>query len=114
MVNLLFYCHIISYWEKVTSYEKCWQIVEFSNISIKMKNFKTFYNAQTASRFKKTKQIKVSYVSGKKILTEIYGNIQKFAFQVLPECTSCVSRNGAVPMFFLTPTRNIFAGKDVK
>ena len=31
---------------------KCWNIEEFSKISIKMKNFKTFYKAQTASHFK--------------------------------------------------------------
>ena len=31
---------------------KCWKIVEFPKISIKMKNCKTFYKAQTASRLK--------------------------------------------------------------
>ena len=67
--NLLFYCHIILYWEKMTSYEKFshnitlevqifqtfnvsmllmkvlkyWKIVEFRKTSIKMKNWKTFY-----------------------------------------------------------------------
>ena len=35
MANLLFYCHIDLYWEKRTS--------EFPEVSIKMKNFKTFY-----------------------------------------------------------------------
>ena len=74
MINLLFYCHIILYWEKVTSFDtyshgftieaqipkfqhsmllmevsKCWKIDEFSKVSINMKNFKTFYDAQTAS-----------------------------------------------------------------
>ena len=28
---------------------KCWKIVEFQKISIKMKNFKTFYEAQRDS-----------------------------------------------------------------
>ena len=31
---------------------KCWKILEFIKISIKMKNCKTFYEAQTASCFK--------------------------------------------------------------
>ena len=31
---------------------KCWQIVGFQKISIKIKNCKTFYEAQTASCFK--------------------------------------------------------------
>ena len=31
---------------------KCWKIVEFPKISIKMKNCKTFYEAQTTSRLK--------------------------------------------------------------
>ena len=31
---------------------KCWKIVEFPKISIKIKNCKTFYEAKTASRLK--------------------------------------------------------------
>ena len=70
--DLLFYCHIILYREKVTSYEKfshnCledfsasilllkvskyWKIVELRKISINLKNCETFYETQTASRFK--------------------------------------------------------------
>ena len=30
---------------------KFWNIVEFPKLSIKMENFKTFYEAQTESRF---------------------------------------------------------------
>ena len=37
---------------------------------------------------------------------EIYRNIQTPAFQILS--SSWASRNGAVQMFFLTPTRNMF------
>ena len=48
----------------------------------------------------------------KNFLTEIYRNIQTFAFKVLHKCSSCVSGNGAVQMF-LTPNRNMFAGKFV-
>ena len=76
MANLLFYCHIILYWKKVTSLEiyprsypwsqsclesssvsmllmevlKYWKIVEFPKTSIKMKNFKIFCQVQIASR----------------------------------------------------------------
>ena len=41
-------------------------------------------------------------------------NKQTFAFQVLWECSSWVSRNVTVQILFLTPTRNIAAGKFVK
>ena len=52
------------------------------------------------------------YVSGSKyLLTEIYRNIQTFAFKELEECSYWASRNDAVQMFFLTPNRNMFAGK---
>ena len=33
--------------------------------------------------------------------------MNKFAFHVLRECSFLASRNGAVQMFFLTPTRNM-------
>ena len=35
-------------------------------------------------------------------------NIQTFAVQELREYSSWASRNGAMQMFFLTPTRNMF------
>ena len=37
-----------------------------------------------------------------------YRNINRFDFQVLRECSSWASRNGAVWIFFQTPTRNMF------
>ena len=46
----------------------------------------------------------------KNFLMEIFRNIQIFAFQVLQECSSRSSRNGAVQMLFLTPSRKMFAG----
>ena len=49
----------------------------------------------------------------KNTLREIYRNIQTFAFKVLQESSSWASGNGAVQMIFLTPNRNIFAGKFV-
>ena len=92
MTNLLFYCHIFIYWEKVTSQEKfshdltlevqivwkisnvsmllmevsqCWKIVEFSKISVEMKNFKTFYEEpETNQKHDCWKICKVSKIFG--------------------------------------------------
>ena len=82
-----------------------------------MKNYKTFYEAQTAGCLKKNvqPQPEKSFLRlwNKYFLTEIYKNIQTFAFKVLRKCSSWESRNGAVQMVFLTPARNILAGKFV-
>ena len=65
-------------------------MVEFAKISIKMKNCKTFYEAQTASCPKgnhpaSPNQIKSYYVSGTKILlqryTEIYRHLLSMCFK---------------------------------
>ena len=89
---------------------KCSKIVEFPKIFIKMKNCKTFYEAQTASHLKEIIQLSPNLPAPDKILlllwnknflTEIYRNIQTFAFKVLQECSSWASRNGAVQIFFL-------------
>ena len=69
-----------------------------------MKNRKIFYETQTASRLQEIIQP----------FTVIYRNIQSYALKVLPECSSWTSRNGAVQIFFLTPNRNMFAGKFVE
>ena len=37
--------------------------------------------------------------------------MQSFAFPFIRECSSLVSKNGAVSIYFLTPTRKMFAGK---
>ena len=50
----------------------------------------------------------------KNFLSKIHRYIQTFAFKVLQECDSCMSRNGPVQMFFLAPNRSTFAGKSVK
>ena len=55
-----------------------------------------------------------SFLRHKNFLTEIYSNIQTIAFQVLRKCSSLAFRNSAVHMLFLTPTRNMLAGKLVK
>ena len=102
---------------------KCSKIVEFPKIFIKMKNCKTFYEAQTASHLKEIIQLSPNLPAPDKILlllwnknflTEIYRNIQTFAFKVLQECSSWASRNDAVQMFFLTPNRKMLAEKFVK
>ena len=101
---------------------KYWKIMEFPKISIKIKNYKTFYKSQTTSCLKEIIQPPPTPISPDKILLrlwnktflrEIYRNIQTFAFKVLQESSSWASGNGAVQMFFLTPNRNIFAGKCV-
>ena len=90
-----------------------------------MKNCKTFYEAQTAISLKEiiqpppppppTPPDKVLLcLWNKKFLTDIYRYIKTSAFKVLLECSTWVSRNGAVQMFFPRPNRNMFAGKFVK
>ena len=81
-----------------------------------MKNFKIFDETQTANRLEKIIQPDKSFLGlqNKNVLTEIYRNIQTFAFQVLRKSNYLGSRNGAVQMVFLTPTRNMFAGTFVK
>ena len=88
-----------------------------------MKNCKKLYKVQTASRLKEIFQPPPTDPSPDKILlrlwnknfiTEIYRNIQAFTFKVFQECGSWASRNDAVQMLFLTPNRNMFAGKFVK
>ena len=59
-------------------------------------------------------QVKCYYDFGKKFLTDIYSKIQIFPFKVLQKFSSWVSRNGAVQMFSLTPSRNMSAGKFLK
>ena len=65
MFNLLFYCHVILYWEKVTSYEK------FShNLILEGQILLCLWK--------------------KSFLADIYRNIEKetFAFKVLQDCSS--------------------------
>ena len=98
-------------------------MLEFQKISIKIKNSKTFYEAQTASCLKEIIQSPAppppppppqfpTHPSSDKILlrlwnkdfpTEIYRNIQTYSFKVLQECSSLASRNDTAEMSFLTP-----------
>ena len=98
-------------------------LFKFSNISIKMNDFKTFYETQTASHFQEIIQPSPNpppldkmllHLWNKTFLTEIYRNIQTFAFKVLQKCSSWASRNIAVQMFSLTRSRNMSAGKSLK
>ena len=85
-----------------------------SKISIKMKNFKTSYESQVATRLKEIFQPpppplpppdkSFLHLWNKNVWTEIYRNMQTFAFQVLGKCSSWASRNSVVPMFFLALT----------
>ena len=89
---------------------KCQKIIEFPKISIKMIDFKIFYESQTAICVKeiiKSHATKASYISGTKNFERRFTGIYRHS-----KC----SKN-AVPgprkmveckCFFLTPTRNIF------
>ena len=82
------------------------KLVEFSKISIEIKNCNTFCKAPIPPREQTLLRL------GNNFFKEIYTNI--FAFKVIQECSSWASRNGVVQIFFLTPHRNIFAGKFVR
>ena len=108
MFNLLFYCHIILYWEKVSFHKKFSHNISklsgkfqrfntidesieiqkniwISKISIKLKKYKIFYETQTASRFSASRQVPPDKILlrhwNKKFLREIYRNIKTFAFK---------------------------------
>ena len=85
-----------------------------------MKNWKTFYEAQTPSCFKEIIQalppLPSTHSPSDKILLRLWSkhflietdkNIRISVFKVLQECSCWASRNGAVQ----TPNRNMFAGK---
>ena len=86
---------------------------------MKMKNCKTFYETQTASRLKEiiqspsTPHTNLATSLKQNFLREICRNIQTFAFKVLQESSSWASGNGAVQILFFTPNRNMVAGKFV-
>ena len=81
-------------------------------MSIKMNNFKTFYECERVIYLKEIIQPPPDEsflrLSNKNVWTGIYRDIQTFAFQVLWECSSWASRNGAVQMFFLTQPKIMF------
>ena len=90
-------------------------MVELPKNLIKMIILKHFTSLKQRDSWRKLfspHQIKASYVSGVNILlTAVYRNTQTFDFQMLRECSTWMSRNGAVEMFFsffVTPTRNVF------
>ena len=114
--NMLYYCHVIAYWEKMTLYKK------FSNnqrsnaidgsvkkFQLKLELFKNFLSPKQRSACRKLfsppRDESFLHLWNKNFRTEIY---RIFAFQVLWECSSWKSRNDAVEMIFLTPTKKIF------
>ena len=146
MFSVSFFCHIVSYWEKIFSnlirnvvailplksklsrkFQRfnavnrdiqMQKIVKFSKISIQIKNCKIFCKVQTVNRLQKfiqsppippTPEKTLLRLGNKIFFREIYGNIQTLVFKELQECSSWVSRNVVVQIFFLTPHRNIFA-----
>ena len=81
-----------------------------------MKNCQIFYESQTVSHLQEITQPSPNPPTSdktllrlwkKNFLTEIYRDIQTFAFKVLQKSSSWVSRNGAVQIFSLTSSRNM-------
>ena len=81
-----------------------------------MKNCQTFYESQTVSHLQEITQPSPNPPTSdktllrlwkKNFLTEIYRDIQTFAFKVLQKSSSWVSRNGAVQIFSPTSSRNM-------
>ena len=86
-----------------------------------MKNCKIFYDAKTGSRLKKIIQPPSNQLPSGKLLLCLWNknflneiSDWTFAFKVVQECISWMSRNGAVHMFFLKSNRNMFARKFLK
>ena len=91
--------------------------IEFTKNFIKIKNCKTFYEAQAANHLKEIIQPPPNPPAPDKILlllwnknflTEINRNILTFAFKVLQECRSWSSRNGGVHFFSDTKQKLVF------
>ena len=92
--NLLFYCHIILYWEKMTSYEKCslevpivWKIsrfnaidgsiqmlkiVEFPKISLKWKIWKRFTSSKQRAALRNLFGLPLTYFPPDKVLLPLW------------------------------------------
>ena len=101
MFSLLFYCHIILYWQKLTSYEKfshnltlevqiVWKISVFYTINGNIEMLQNSYEVQTVNHLKEIIQPypfhilsdKISlHLWNKNFLREIYRNIQVSAFK---------------------------------
>ena len=99
---------------------KCWKIVAFP----KWKIVKHFTRPKQQAALKKlfslppsqpllTHQVKSYFFFGIKFFLPRYTE-QPFAFKVIQECISWASRKGAVQIFFLKLSKNMFAGKFVK
>ena len=97
--------------------------MNLQKLKLKWKLVKTFPKPKQRAALRKLFSLRPPAISPDKILLflwnknflgEIYRNIQTFALKVFQECSSWASRDGAVQMFFLTPDRNMFAGKLLK
>ena len=86
------FVRILSLKSKLSGNFQCFNAID-GNIEM----LKTRYEVQTASRLKEIIQTSPTSIP-----------------PVLQECSSCMSRNGAMQIIFLTSNRNMFAGKFVK
>ena len=100
---------------------KCWNVEELPKISAKMKNFKTFYKAQTVRSFKEAPTSPPPpspYNFWTKIFlrryTGIYRHLLSKSFENAVPGRLEILQCKFLLQIFLTPTRNMFAGKFVK
>ena len=125
VIKLLFYCHTTLYWEKVTSYEKfshIWKISEFrcywwkhqnaeiylnfQNFQLKWKVLKYFARPKQWPAFRKLFSQSPDKSSLWRYTDILFPSIWIMHFLGVQKCCSAI--------FFLTSTRDMFAGKFVK
>ena len=95
---------------------KCWKIVESTKISIKMKNCKTFCEAQKRAVLMKLFSFSPTHTPSDKILLRLFfRRYTKINEHLLSKCFKNavlgVKKRWSANVFFLTPKRNMFAGK---
>ena len=92
---------------------KCWKIVNFPEVSIKMKKFKTTYRAQIAASCSKESVLPPPGKRWTKIF--FYWNMRKYSNICFPSALRMRFLGfWKCKCFSLIPARNTFAGKFVK
>ena len=128
IANLLFLCHITLDLEKVISYQKLASVLHlklklsgkfrcFKAINGSIKMVKNDWIFKNLKHFTGPKQWDASFsfppdksylrLWNKSILCGIYRNMEAFDFPMLRECSSWVSKNGAMKMFFWHHPQNV-------
>ena len=108
MFNLLFYCHIILNWEKVTSYKNWGTLLSLkSKLSGKFQGFNAIDGKLRCWKI-------VTRSKQQAPLGKLFSLPLPPISPVLQKCTSWTSRNGVMQIIFLTTNRNMFAEKFAK